>query len=396
MSRRWQSSWRAAARITSPARSSPWMAVTPPRRSGRSSRKANRAPPALLLVRSGTALRAAGHRVHLSHGSRRALQDARQMPALRHDAGGQSARAGRVSGRAARRSAADSQRASHRAGISHRRSRNRRAGETLRNRTREVVSSVHRQPGSAVFRARASGVRWRGFPLEYGAAQAWHLPPARGVRSVHEKLFHLFIVSQDLQYFAHVHPEFDGAAFRLNTVLPKPGTYRLLADFYPTGGTPQLAPKNITTAGYTTPLEAAIPQLAPDLSPKRGENLEVELKLDPPQPIAGKKTMLFVHLTPAEGLEPYIGAWAHLLAVSNDLVDTIHDHPFIAGGGPDMQFNIFFPREAAYRVWIQFQRKGVVNTVAFTIPVTRSEEHTSELQSLRHLVCRLLLEKKRT
>jgi hypothetical protein len=35
-----------------------------------------------------------------------------------------------------------------------------------------------------------------------------------------------------------------------------------------------------------------------------------------------------------------------------------------------MQFNIFFPREAAYRVWIQFQRKGVVNTVVFTIPVT--------------------------
>src|ERR1035441_10749686 len=27
------------------------------------------------------------------------------------------------------------------------------------------------------------------------------------------------------------------------------------------------------------------------------------------------------------------------------------------------------------------------------VPVLRSEEHTSELQSLRHLVCRLLLEK---
>src|SRR5205814_9039946 len=27
--------------------------------------------------------------------------------------------------------------------------------------------------------------------------------------------------------------------------------------------------------------------------------------------------------------------------------------------------------------------------------ITRSEEHTSELQSLRHLVCRLLLEKKK-
>src|SRR5262245_65384426 len=29
-------------------------------------------------------------------------------------------------------------------------------------------------------------------------------------------------------------------------------------------------------------------------------------------------------------------------------------------------------------------------------PSVRSEEHTSELQSLRHLVCRLLLEKKKT
>ena len=188
---------------------------------------------------------------------------------------------------------------------------------------------------------------------------------------VHEKLFHLFIVSQDLQYFAHVHPQLDsGSVFRLETELPKPGTYRLLADFYPTGGTPQLVPKTITTAGYNTPLEAAIPHLAPDLSPKHGQNLAVELKLDPPQPIAGKKTMLFVHVTPAEGLEPYIGAWAHLLAASNDLVDTIHDHPFIADGGSEMQFNVFFPREATYRVWIQFQRKGVVNTVAFTIPVT--------------------------
>src|SRR5437899_5060276 len=30
-----------------------------------------------------------------------------------------------------------------------------------------------------------------------------------------------------------------------------------------------------------------------------------------------------------------------------------------------------------------------------TLPRRRSEEHTSELQSLRHLVCRLLLEKKK-
>src|SRR5687768_18055639 len=32
--------------------------------------------------------------------------------------------------------------------------------------------------------------------------------------------------------------------------------------------------------------------------------------------------------------------------------------------------------------------------IAFIGPITRSEEHTSELQSRLHLVCRLLLEKK--
>jgi hypothetical protein len=210
----------------------------------------------------------------------------------------------------------------------------------------------------------------RPITLEFRVADPGTGAPVTQFETVHEKLFHLFIVSQDLSSFAHVHPEFDGrAAFRLQTTLPRPGTYRLLADFYPKGGTPQLTPKMITTAGYATPLEAAIPQLAPDLTPKRGENLEVELKLDPPQPLAGKKTMLFVHLQPADGLEPYLGAWAHMLAVSHDLIDTIHEHPFLADGGPDMQFNLFFPREAVYRVWIQFQRKGVVNTVAFTIPV---------------------------
>src|SRR5258705_7807160 len=40
---------------------------------------------------------------------------------------------------------------------------------------------------------------------------------------------------------------------------------------------------------------------------------------------------------------------------------------------------------------------GVVNRRSGrTVRDPRSEEHTSELQSLRHLVCRLLLEKKKT
>ncbi len=194
--------------------------------------------------------------------------------------------------------------------------------------------------------------------------------PVTHFEVVHEKLFHLFIVGQDLEYFAHVHPvpQPDGS-FTLRATLPKPGTYRLLTDFYPAGGVPQLTPIVITTQGYTAPLAPA--NLKPDVSPKHGENLEVELTTDPPQPIAGMKTLLFVKVKPAEGLEQYIGAWAHMLAVSNDLIDMIHTHPTIADGGPNLQFDLFFPREATYKIWIQFQRLGKVNTVAFTVPVSR-------------------------
>jgi len=188
--------------------------------------------------------------------------------------------------------------------------------------------------------------------------------------TVHEKLFHLFIVSQDLEYFAHVHPELhpDGS-FELRMTLPKPGAYRLLADYYPTGGVPQLTPKTITTQGCAAELVPA--KLKPDLALQHGENLEAELTMDPPQPIAGKKTLLFFKLKPADGLEPYLGAWGHMLAVSDDLNDMIHTHPSIANGGPSVQFDVYFPREAMYRVWVQFQRLGKVNTLAFTIPVTR-------------------------
>jgi hypothetical protein len=92
--------------------------------------------------------------------------------------------------------------------------------------------------------------------------------------------------------------------------------------------------------------------------------------MQPAQPIAGMKTLMFFHLEPAEGLEFYLGSWSHMLAASDDLIDMIHDHPFIADGGAQMQFNMIFPRARTYRIWVQFQRKGVVNTAVFNVPVS--------------------------
>jgi len=183
---------------------------------------------------------------------------------------------------------------------------------------------------------------------------------------VHEKLFHMFVVSKDMTYFLHDHPvQSSDGKFHYELAFPKPGMYRILGDFFPDGATPQLSVKTFTVAGGSQ----SAPVLTRDYSTRDGGNMKISLVTDPPQPYPGTKTIMFFKVDPADGLEKYIGAWGHMLAASDDLIDMIHTHPFIADGGPQMQFNVYFPRARAYRVWVQFQRKGVVNTAYFDVPV---------------------------
>ena len=140
----------------------------------------------------------------------------------------------------------------------------------------------------------------------------------------------------------------------------------MLADFSPKGGTPQLVSRSIYAKGK---FEKTKPIVA-DMSLQNGVNMQVELVTEPPQPLAGKKTLLFFRLKPHQGLEPLLGAWGHLLAASSDLIDLIHGHPAFAEPGSQIQFNVIFPRPGVHRVWVQFQRNGQLNTVAFNVPVT--------------------------
>ena len=192
--------------------------------------------------------------------------------------------------------------------------------------------------------------------------------PVRDYEIVHEKLFHLFVVSQDLSVFVHTHPQLQpDFSFKLAFAFPKPGLYRLLSDFYPKGRTPQLIASSVIVPGTGWKLEPA--RLTADLKPQHAENLDIELQMEPPEPIVGQKVLMFFRLRPKDGIEPYIGAMGHMLAVSWDLIDMIHNHPFLADGGPEIQFNMIFPRARTYRVWVQFQRNGVVNTAHFDVPV---------------------------
>lgn len=198
---------------------------------------------------------------------------------------------------------------------------------------------------------------------------------------VHERLMHLFVVSHDLSFFAHVHPDYDSAGYFEQTVtLPSSGAYRLIADFAPTGGIPQFLEKTLVTAGYTGPLFNP-PQLTPDAGDaKTIDHTRVRLFMTPA--IAGIRQSVVFELrdpasdTPVVDLEPFLQAPAHLLLVSNDLQTANHVHPAAGltdSNGPRLAFQLLFPRAGTYRLWLQFQRHGHVVTVPFTVSVEPAE-----------------------
>lgn len=183
--------------------------------------------------------------------------------------------------------------------------------------------------------------------------------PIRDFEVVHEKLFHLFIVNQDLSVFAHEHPvKTSGPQFEFEWKFPKPGMYRLMTDYYPLNATPQLTVQTLFVAdGPGSPI----------IQPE--SNTKLKLQTEPEKPLAGMKTKLYFTLDPAGGWVPWLGAWAHMLAASSDLIDIIHTHPFLADGHARMQFNVIFPRPGKHRLWVQFDRKNVVNTASFDLDV---------------------------
>ena len=216
--------------------------------------------------------------------------------------------------------------------------------------------------------------------------------------TVHDRQYHLFVISQDMEFFQHIHPEqvADGT-WSIDVKLPRPGYYKVLSDFMPSGGAPQFIARPLVTAGYSGDLEADSAHLVPDTtSTKSVDDLTATLTYDPPTFVVGQYGHLNFHLTdtatkrPVTDLQTYLGAFGHTLIMSEDMVDYVHSHPldilampdddggppqFLIPpgadleklrGGPDVTFEGLMPKPGRYRAWTQFRRGDKIHTFAFT------------------------------
>jgi hypothetical protein len=221
---------------------------------------------------------------------------------------------------------------------------------------------------------------------------------------VHEKPYHLFVISQDMTYFQHVHPEeaADGT-WSIGITLPKAGYYKVLSDFLPTSGASQFLARPLVTAGYSGDLAADAARLTPDVAQtKTVDDLTATISLDPTTFVAGVYGHMTYHLKdsasgrPVTDLQTYLGAFGHTLIMSADMADYVHSHPldilakpdddggppqFVIPpgadleklrGGPDVTFEGLMPRPGRYRAWTQFRRHDKIHTFAFTLDVEAS------------------------
>ncbi|MFD4235099.1 hypothetical protein [Streptomyces sp. NPDC058542] len=191
-------------------------------------------------------------------------------------------------------------------------------------------------------------------------------------RREHGKELHLIVASSDLTTYRHLHPEraADGT-WSTPVELPEAGGYRVFADF-----TPDV--KN--AEGVTLGADLAVSGDArPEALPEAARTVAVdgyEVTLDGAlRPGAGSELKLEVEKDgePVTDLQPYLGAYGHLVALRAGDLAYLHVHPNGEPGdgrtkpGPEVSFTATAPSKGAYRLFLDFRHEGKVRTAAFTV-----------------------------
>ncbi|MFE1380197.1 hypothetical protein ACFW6S_14775 [Streptomyces sp. NPDC058740] len=182
----------------------------------------------------------------------------------------------------------------------------------------------------------------------------------------HGKELHFIVASRDLTVFRHLHPvrAADGT-WSVDADLPAPGGYKAFADFKPAARGAQ----GITLGADLSVPGAYAPRPMPPVTPVANvDGYQVRLggTLDP-----GRAGELKLTVTkagrPVTDLEPYLGAYGHLVALRDGDLAYLHVHPNEGGPGPDVSFTATAPSPGTYRLFLDFQHEGKVRTAAFTV-----------------------------
>ncbi len=230
------------------------------------------------------------------------------------------------------------------------------------------------QDGYTLDLARTSYKAGRDVPLRFSiSGPDGH--PVTAFQERHERDLHLIAVRRDLSDFQHVHPTLDDRGVWSVDLDLAPGDYRVLTDFQAAGAEPLTLGADVvvpgdydpvalgadrrtaTVAGYTVTLDG-------DLTAEEDAALTLRVSRD------GR---------PVTDLEPYLGAYGHLVALRAGDLAYLHVHPDGAPGdgttpaGPDVVFHTTAPSAGTYRLYLDFKHDGVVHTAAFTIDAARGD-----------------------
>ncbi|MEU8986124.1 hypothetical protein AB0C98_06415 [Streptomyces sp. NPDC048558] len=205
-------------------------------------------------------------------------------------------------------------------------------------------------------------------------------------RREHEKELHLIVASRDLGTYRHLHPTraADGT-WSIPVELPRAGGYRVFADFTPAkkGAENLTLGADLAAAGSYEPQ----PMPAPNTTAKiHGYEVRLDGALRP-----GRESELKLKVSrggqPVTNLQPYLGAYGHLVALRSGDLAYLHVHPNGESGdgrtkpGPAISFTATAPSSGAYRLFLDFKHEGEVHTAEFTVragataPVSQAPGH---------------------
>ncbi len=192
---------------------------------------------------------------------------------------------------------------------------------------------------------------------------------------VHEKKMHLIVVSDDLQFFSHIHPiQNETGQFQVENTFPSGGNYTLFADYKPSGDTQRVSVVKTAVVGNPPP-----PQ---EMNLNRFQTLgdtKVGLMLPTEAIAAGESVTLAFHLEdiqtqkPVSNLQPYLGEMGHLVIVKQSAspreADYIHAHPMPNMSPGHIEFMTQFPEPGNYKMWGEFNRDGEIIAAEFWVTV---------------------------